>query len=361
MARPARAHPTSPPTGHGCRPRCRPVGQSARIRRSRSTAIEAITSVPAASSRFEASCSRASTSELLGHGPAPHHECCVAQRATGGLPGRSWCPYLTVYSGHLFDYKGVRDTNSAVPQQFFPQAVAGSQPTTDAATRPGGILVAPQRSRDIVTCVKQYLDLLDLVLRDGVDKSDCTGTGTRNIFGHQMRVRPGRGLPGPSRPRSCTFARIIGELSGSSVATPTSAGSRSGASPSGTSGPTRTVTSAPSTAISGVRGRPPTVATSTRSPGSSSPFDATPTAAATSSRRGMSPTSSDMALPVPHHVSVLRPSRRRRAQASTARASPRHTRIASSHQRSADIFLGVPSTSRPRPAHDDRGPADRPD
>ena len=25
--------------------------------------------------------------ELLGHGPAPHHECCVAQRAIGGLPG----------------------------------------------------------------------------------------------------------------------------------------------------------------------------------------------------------------------------------------------------------------------------------
>lgn len=43
--------------------------------------------------------------------------------------------------------------------------------------------------------MKQYLELLDKIMTEGVDRGDRTGTGTRGIFGHQMRFDLSDGFP----------------------------------------------------------------------------------------------------------------------------------------------------------------------
>ncbi len=59
--------------------------------------------------------------------------------------------------------------------------------------------------------MKQYLEVLDDILKNGVDRPDRTGTGTRGVFGRQMRFDLSQGFPLVTT-KKCHLRSIVHEL-----------------------------------------------------------------------------------------------------------------------------------------------------
>src|SRR5262249_46310371 len=73
--------------------------------------------------------------------------------------------------------------------------VVGTQPCTPFVRRSFDARLNGPNRTEPHRRMRQYLDLMERVLSEGVEKRDRTGVGTRAIFGHQMRFDLKRGFP----------------------------------------------------------------------------------------------------------------------------------------------------------------------
>ena len=113
--------------------------------------------------------------------------------------------------------------------------------------------------------MKAYLDLMRHVLENGTDKSDRTGTGTRSVFGYQMRFDLSQGFPLLTT-KKLHLRSIIHELLWFLKGDTNIKYLKIIMFPFGMNGRTKMETWGLCTATNGAVGLPPTVAISTKLP-----------------------------------------------------------------------------------------------
>jgi len=63
----------------------------------------------------------------------------------------------------------------------------------------------------VETNLKEYLDAIEFILKNGKDRSDRTNTGTRGVFGYQMRFDLRNEFPAVTT-KKLAFRSVVGEL-----------------------------------------------------------------------------------------------------------------------------------------------------
>lgn len=113
--------------------------------------------------------------------------------------------------------------------------------------------------------MKAYHDLMRHVLDNGIDKSDRTGTGTRSVFGYQMRFDLSEGFPLLTT-KKLHLRSIIHELLWFLKGDTNIKYLKDNNVPFGTNGRMKTAIWARFTATNGAAGLHPTAAISTKLP-----------------------------------------------------------------------------------------------